>query len=111
MRCIAKLLRMRQMAYTCSHIINPRRACAARVTVVGSVCLCIAIQHFTYSSTNDATYLTGNEGQKICGIFSVTTVFVSYGVKHGLKSRSQMTTALTRFLLLSRWRCQKQHVG
>ena len=28
---------------TLSHIINPRRACAARVTVVGSVCLCVCL--------------------------------------------------------------------
>ena len=53
-------------------IINPRRACAARVTVVGSVC--VSTQHLTYRMfirpTNDPTYLTGNEGQKICGVFS-----------------------------------------
>ena len=52
--------------------INPRRACAARVTVVGSVCVCAP--NIVYSShkpsTNDRTYLTGNEGQKFCGIFS-----------------------------------------
>ena len=32
-------------------------------------------------------YLTGNKGQNICGIFSETAAFVSYGVKQKLKSR------------------------
>ena len=44
---------------------NPRRACAARVTF----CLCV-IQNLTYRPTNDTTYLTGNEGHKICAVFS-----------------------------------------
>ena len=60
------------------NIINPRRTCAARVTVVGSVCVCVCVcvstQHLTsrmfIHPTNDTTYLTGNEGQKICGVFS-----------------------------------------
>ena len=39
-------------------------ACAARVTVVGSVC---PFQNLTNRPTNDTTYLTGNEGQnKLC---------------------------------------------
>ena len=57
--------------------INPRRACAAMVTVVGSVCLSVYLsvtQHLASQmficSTNDTTYLTGNEGQKVCGVFS-----------------------------------------
>ena len=40
-------------------LVNPRRAC--RVTVVGSVCVCVCPL-----SKNDTTYLTGNEGQKNC---------------------------------------------
>ena len=48
------------------NIINPRRACAARVTVVGSVCLSVTL-HLTsrmfFRLTKDTTYLTGNEGQ------------------------------------------------
>ena len=57
------------------NIINPRRACAARVTVVGSVCVrvcvCVSvIQNLTYRPTNDTTYLTGNEGQNNCVVFS-----------------------------------------
>ena len=56
-------------------IINPRRACAARVTVVGSECLSVK-SHLTYGASvrpeNAVTYSTGNEGQKICGVFSET---------------------------------------
>ena len=55
--------------YACMYIINPRRACAARVTVVGSVCQSV-IQNLTYRPTNDTTYLTGNEGQNNCAVFS-----------------------------------------
>ena len=56
-------------------VINPQRACAARVTVVGSVCVCVCvcvsvIQNLTYRPTNDTTYLTGNEGQNNCAVFS-----------------------------------------
>ena len=60
-------------------VINPRRACAARVTVVGSVCLsvCVSVKsHLTYGASvrpeNAVTYSAGNEGQKICGVFSET---------------------------------------
>ena len=53
-------------------------------TVVGSVCVYVSVCPL---STNDTTYLTGNEGKKICGIFSETAAFVSYGVKQKLKSR------------------------
>ena len=35
-------------------IINPRRACAARVTVVGSVCVCVRY-HLTNRPANDTT--------------------------------------------------------
>ena len=56
-------------------VINPRRACAARVTVVGSVCVSVK-SHLTYGASvrpeNAVTYSAGNEGQKICGVFSET---------------------------------------
>ena len=61
------------------YIINPRRACAARVTVVGSVCVCVCVclsvkSHLTYGASvrpeNAVTYSAGNEGQKISGDFS-----------------------------------------
>ena len=59
----------------CQFIINPRRACAARVTVVGSVCVCVSVKsHLTYGASvrleNVVTYSAGNEGQNICGVFS-----------------------------------------
>ena len=52
-------------------IINPRRACAGRVTVVGCVCVCVCVHPTSFiRPTNDTTYLTGNEGQNICAVFS-----------------------------------------
>ena len=58
-----------------SAFINPRRACAARVTVVGSVCVSVK-SHLTYGASvrpeNAVTYSAGNEGQTICGVFSET---------------------------------------
>ena len=49
----------------CQFIINPRRACAARVAV------CVSVKsHLTYGASvrpeNAVTYSAGNEGQKIC---------------------------------------------
>ena len=36
-----------------------------------SVCTCVSvIQNLTYRPTNDTTYLTGNEGQNNCAVFS-----------------------------------------
>ena len=55
-------------------LVNPRRACAARVTVVGFVCLSVFKSHLTYGGSvrpeNAVTYSAGNKGQKICGVFS-----------------------------------------
>ena len=57
-------------------IINPRRACAARVTVVVvsvSVCVCVCVcvsvkSHLTFGASvrpeNAVTYSVGNKGQK-----------------------------------------------
>ena len=54
---------------------NPRRACAARVIVVGSVCVSVK-SHLTYGPSvrpeNAVTYSAGNEGQNVCGVFSET---------------------------------------
>ena len=54
-------------------VINPRRACAVRVTVVGFICVsvCLSVKsHLTYGASvrpeNAVTYSVGNEGQKIC---------------------------------------------
>ena len=67
-------------------IINPRRACAARVTVVVvSVCLSVFLSvksNLTSSASvrpeNAATYSTCNKGQNICGVFSENASFQSY---------------------------------
>ena len=48
-------------------LLYPRRTCAARVTVVGFVCVCVTLNLTSRVSvrlTKDTTYLTGNEGQK-----------------------------------------------
>ena len=59
-----------------SCLINPRRACAARVSwVCVSVCLYVK-SHLTYGASvrpeNAVTYSAGNEGQNVCGVFSET---------------------------------------
>ena len=66
-----------------SKLVNPRRACAARVTVIVlSVCVCVCVcvffclstQHLTFPTlirvTNDITYFTVDEDQKLCAVFS-----------------------------------------
>ena len=71
-------------------IINPRRACAARVTVVGFVSVCLSVC-LTYGTSvrpeNAVTYSAGNEGRKICGVLPETTAFKSYAAKHERKSQ------------------------
>ena len=64
-------------------LINPRRACAARVTVV-VVCVCRLVANSllikgSVRLENAVTYSTGNEGQKICGVFSETAPLQRYG--------------------------------
>ena len=51
-------------------VVNPRRPCAARVTVVGFVCVSISLLECLFVSKKDTIYLTGNEGQKLCGVIS-----------------------------------------
>ena len=67
-----------------SIIINPRRACAARVTVLGlSVCLFTTILGLQATrrlmSEPTASVLQGHD--KECGDFAETTAFEGYGVK------------------------------
>ena len=54
-------------------LINPRRACAARVTVVGSVCLsvCLSVKsHLTYgASVGPENAVTYSAGKKYVGFF------------------------------------------
>ena len=71
--------------------INPRRACAARVTVV-VLCVCLSVKsHLIYGASvrpeNAVTYSAGKEGQKICGDLPETTAFKSYAAKHERKSQ------------------------
>ena len=75
--------------FLCLAIFNPRRACAARVTVVGSVCVSVSVclsvkSHLTYRVSvrpeNAVTYSAGNEGQKICENLPETTAFKSNGI-------------------------------
>ena len=78
-------------------LINPRRACAARVTVYSrSVCVCVCVclsvkSHLTFEASvspeNVVTYSAGNEGQKICGDLPETTAFKSYAAKYERKSQ------------------------
>ena len=74
-------------------LVNPRRACAARVTVLGSVCLSVCLlSHIspmerlfvlkTLSRTQRATKV-----KKIYGDFPETTAFKSYTAKHERKSQ------------------------
>ena len=51
-----------------AHLVNLRRACAARFVCL-SVTLNLTSRVFV-RLTNDATYLTGSEGQKIRTVFS-----------------------------------------
>ena len=60
-------------------IFNPRRACAARVTVV-AVSVCVSVwRHLTSGASvrpeNAVTYSAGNKGQKSCSVFSKTHAF------------------------------------
>ena len=63
-------------------LINPRGACAARVTSV-CVSVCVSVRsHLTYGASvrpeNAVTYSTGKKGQRICGALPETTAFKSY---------------------------------
>ena len=54
-----------------------RRGFCTLVLFIGSVCVCVCLSvksHLTYGASvrpeNAVTYSTGNEGQKICSVFS-----------------------------------------
>ena len=56
-------VRVNHVMHELTHIINPRRACAARVTVLG-LCVCVSVtQHLTFHviirATNDTNLLSG----------------------------------------------------
>ena len=56
----------------CLPLINPRRACAARVTVVGSVCVSMLqlTPRLFVRPTNDTIYFTGSDNQFNLAVFS-----------------------------------------
>ena len=74
--------------------INPRRACAARITVVVCVCAVMSVRystsHFQGPSIGPQTIPRGVfinvEIIIICGVFSETAAFWSYGLKNRLTS-------------------------
>ena len=57
------------------HFINPRRACAAKLSVTLHLTSRMSVR-----LKNDTIYLTGTEGQKIRAVFSKTASFERYGV-------------------------------
>ena len=71
-------------------LINPRCACTARVTVVGSACLSVK-SHLTSQMSNGAinerAYSVAFERQKICEDLPEKTAFKSYATKQGQKSK------------------------
>ena len=77
-------------------IINPRRACAARVTVLGlcvcvCVCLCVCLHLFSpyrdQAGSSAIPKALAQQGvEKLCGDFAKTAAFERYGVKTGDKA-------------------------
>ena len=70
--------------------INPRCACAARVTVVGFVILSVKrdlTSRMSNRAISERAYSVAYERQKICGDFPETTAFKSYAEKHERKSQ------------------------
>ena len=70
-----------------------------RVTVVGSVSVCLSVKsHLTSGASvrpeNTVTYSAGNGGQNICGVFFETAPFKSYGVKRKRKSQLLIRSSL-----------------
>ena len=61
-------------------VVNLRCTCAARVTVLGCVCVCVKSHLTSGVSTrpeNTVTYSAGNGGQRVCGFFSETSLLQS----------------------------------
>ena len=76
-----------------------------KVTVVGSVCLCVYLSvksHLTSGASvrpeNTVVYSAGNGDKKNCGVFFETAPFKSYGVKRKLKSQLLMNSLKCRTL-------------
>ena len=76
------------------HIINPRRACAARVTVLGSVCLCVCLLSHISPTERLFVLKTLSRTQRATKVKKFvhwdlleTTAFKSYAAKHERKSQ------------------------
>ena len=92
----------------CLYIINPRRACAARVIVLG-LCVCQSVCLFVYdysrTTGHEAAYERYQQLQCYMGmknnvaIFFEMTVFERYGVKTSEKANmhNEHWLTLTRF--------------
>ena len=60
-----------------SIIINPRRACAARVTVLGlSVCVCVCVYDYSRSVGNETAYERYQRVQCHAGLIFKMAIFV-----------------------------------
>ena len=71
-------------------VVNPRCACAARVTVVGFVILSVKrdlTSRMSNRAISERAYSVAYERQKICGDFPETIAFKSYAEKHERKSK------------------------
>ena len=81
-----------------SPVFNPWCTCAARVTVVGSVCLLQS--HFTNGTSvgleNAVTKSVGNEGRKTC---EDLPAFKSYATKHERKGQLPIISTYTLSVL------------
>ena len=78
---------------------NPRRACAARVTVVGSVCVSVTFDlpsRMSNRAINKRAYLAAYKRQKFRGDSPETTTFRSYSAKHERKSQYANLSAYQR---------------
>ena len=70
-----------------------------RVTVVGSVYVCLSVKShltsgaFVFPETT-VMYSTGNRGQNVCGVFFENALFKNYGIICLLKP----PTVLSKFL-------------
>ena len=73
-------------------LVNPRRACAARVTVLGSLCVCLSAPfrplRVKVSPENDTNASSRQDKENQTGDFLKNAPFKSYGVICSLCRRS-----------------------
>ena len=83
--------------YSPNTLVNPRRACAARVTVLGRVCVCLCVTSHFWSVCSTWKYcrvLSGQRRSKSLWVFFETAPFKSYGVKRKRKSQLLIRSSL-----------------